>query len=303
MTEDQLYKEIFARLPTPPGDVVVPPGDDCAGIRIGNNRILLLAVDQTVGGRHYHETGPNAAAPAGIARKLLGRNLSDIAAMGGIPRHALIAISQHCGADWLREFYDGLLEMAAEYSVYPIGGDWAGSRRENICSLTILGEVAEAQLVRRSGAAPGDRLFATGVFGQSLPTGHHMTFTPRCREGRWLSEHGFAKAMIDVSDGLLLDARRLCTASGVAAVIDPEQVPRRTRNTTWQQALTDGEDYELIFAVSPDRADDLHAGWPFDDVPLTGIGRFSAADSNTPRVTTPDGSDFDLQSTGYDHLA
>lgn len=301
MTEDELYAKLFSRLPAKPADVVIPPGDDCAGIRFGPERVLLLAVDQTVGGRHYYETGPEAATPDQVARKLLARNLSDIAAMGGNPKYALVAISQHCGTRWLDEFYNGLLDMAATFGVYPIGGDWATSSHENICSLTIIGEVETARVTRRSGAKPGDRLFATGKFGQSLPSGHHLTFTPRCREGKWLAHNRFAKAMIDVSDGLLLDARRLCSASNVSAAIDPESVPLRTPDTTTQQALTDGEDYELIFAVAPDRAAELTNTWPFyDNVELTEIGHVLSP--KTTVLTRPDGQPFEFNIQGYDHL-
>ncbi|MFO7822169.1 MAG: thiamine-phosphate kinase [Lentisphaeria bacterium] len=300
MTEDQLYTELFARLPSPPEDVVVPPGDDCAAIRTGGERVLLLAVDQIVGGRHYYENGPDAASPEEVAHKLLARNLSDIAAMGGTPRHALVAISQHCGPDWLRQFYDGLITSAQEYDVYPIGGDWATSGKENICSLTIIGDVAEDVLVRRSGAEPGDCLFATGVFGQSLTSGHHLAFTPRCTEGRWLAENAFPKAMIDVSDGLVLDAGRLCAASDVAVGIDAAKIPRRTSNTTDSQALSDGEDYELLFAVDPGKVQKLKATWPFNELNLTKIGVFKRADS--PQVTDISGGPLNIASTGYDHL-
>ena len=303
MSEYDFLKELFERLPVPPPELVIPPGDDCAGLRIGNNRILLIAVDQIVGGKHYYLEGPSAASPEQVGRKLLARNLSDIAAMGGCPLYCLVAcgLSPSYNKLWLRRFFDGLLQLSREFGIVMIGGDLAATPTDTVASLTILGEVPEAMVCRRSGARPGDYLFATGWFGRSLTTGHHISFTPRCREGHWLAQHGFAVAMIDVSDGLLIDAGRMCCASSVGLKLDTATIPLRTSETLLEEALTDGEDYELLIAVSRNRARQLQEGWPFTELPLTRIGEFVASDSHTVfgqdgTPLAPDGKQ------GYDHF-
>ncbi len=281
MREDRFFAELFPRLGEFPEDLAVSPGDDCAAIRVGPGRLWLVAVDQVVGGRHYFLDGPRAVAPERVGRKLLGRNLSDIAAMGGVPRFALTAAGMGPGQDpeWMQRFFDGIIETGREFGVSMIGGDLAGTPNDAVAALTILGEVGEAEVCRRSGARPGDCLFVTGVFGASLETEWHLDFQPRCREGRWLARSGAVRAMIDVSDGLFLDLERLCRASNVRAAIDPARIPTRVPGLDWRRAGADGEDYELLFAVSPEAAARLPRDWPFPETPLTRIGECVNADS------------------------
>lgn len=299
MNEDEFLARLFARLPAAPADVRVPPGDDCAAVDVGGGRLLLLAVDQVVAERHYHAAGPDAATAGEVGRKLLARNLSDVAAMGGHPRFCLVAgaFGPGCGEAWMGAFHEGLIALAREVGVALIGGDLATSAAGTVASLTIVGEVGSAEVVRRCGAMPGDEFWATGVFGSALRTGHHLRFVPRCAEGAWLGSRGLARAMIDVSDGLLLDALRLCRASGLSLRLAPETVPRRTPETTLDQALGDGEDYELLFAVRPADGPILRQSWPFE-TPLHCLGHFEAGE---PGVRDLAGRP--LQVCGYDHLA
>jgi len=302
MSEDLFLEGLFPKLGPFPPSVVVPPGDDCAAIRIAPGRLLLLAVDQVIAGRHYHDRGPVAATPEQIGRKLAARNLSDVAAMGGRPLFGLVSLAFAPDHDeaWLTRFFDGAIGLGRQFGLHIIGGDLGRTLQGAVASLAILGEVDDTRVCLRSTARPGDLLMSTGVFGDSLASGHHLGFTPRCREGSWLAEHGWARAMIDVSDGLLLDASRLCTASGVGLVLDPTQVPRRTPTTSVDEALTGGEDYELLFATPPDQADRLDRDWPFPDVPLSRLGRFQAG---PPRVLGSDGAPLvTRRPPGYDHF-
>lgn len=304
MTEDSFLAQLFSRLPAPDAEQVIPPGDDCAALRLGPDALLLIAVDQLVGDRHYCMHGSEAASPEQAGRKLLARNLSDIAAMGGTPRYCLTAIGLSPMQDvtWLEAFFTGLLALANDFSVQLVGGDLTGTPNDSVASLTILGEVAESAVCRRSGTRSGDVLFATGCFGSSLATAHHLSFAPRCAEGRWLAERRIPTAMIDVSDGLLIDARRLCSASGVGLTLDVNAVPRRTPSTTIQQALTDGEDYELLLSVPPQRASTLLGQWPFTRTPLHAIGEFRQ--ECTPDIVDPNGRALGEGSVGgWDHLA
>jgi len=303
MTEDAFLQALFARLTSPPGKLVIPPGDDCAGYALGGGKIFLVAVDQIVEKRHYLAEGPAAAKPEQVGRKLLARNLSDIAAMGGKPLFCLVAASlgPHHDERWLNRFFNGLLKLGKKYGVSLIGGDLATAPEDTVAALTIIGEVRARDVCRRSGARPGDRLFATGKFGRSFQTGHHLSFEPRLKEGQWLARNRIARAMIDVSDGLLIDAWRLCRASRVGLRLDTNSIPRRTAGTSLEEALNDGEDHELLFAVSKTKAKDLLKKWPFARVPVTKIGEFLSAD----RPVIIDGRGIRLSGSrlgGYDHF-
>jgi thiamine-monophosphate kinase len=284
-----------------PPEIAIPPGDDCAALRVAPDRLLLFTVDQVIGDRHYVAGGPAATSPELVGRKLLARNLSDIAAMGGSPLYALVAAALGPEQDqaWLDRFFAGLLELASQWATVVVGGDLARAPHDAVASLTLVGTVAPDHVCRRTGAQPEDCLYATGRFGDSLRTGHHLTFAPRLREGQWLATQGFAKAMIDVSDGLLLDSLRICRASAVALRLDVATVPLRTAQTTAHGALTDGEDYELLFAVAAGNAGRLERDWPFPDTPLTRVGEFQVGE---PVVLDTHGHPLDLGMGGFDHF-
>lgn len=298
MTEDLFFDNLFQKLPPCPESVVVPPGDDCAAIRWHDHTLMLLAVDQIVGNRHYISEGREATPPELAGRKLLARNISDIAAMGGKPRFCLLGAAFKKGRqdEWLNAFYDGIIETAREYGIAMIGGDYASTPHDDVASLTIIGEVPDDQVVCRKGAKPGDWLCMTGTCGNSFATGHHLTFTPRCKEGLWLAQQHCAKAMIDISDGLLLDASRICRMSACGLKLNLPEIPLRTPETTIQQGLGDGEDFELLFAVSEEKLQRLLQQWPFPETKLTPIGRF------TDVRDIVDSNGNQLQIAGWDHL-
>ena len=292
--EDAFLRALLPRLAGDPA-LVVPPGDDCAALAGGRDELLLVAVDQVADDVHYY--GPAAAVPTSptlAGRKLLARNLSDIAAMGGTPRFALLALAlpRDRERDWLDAFMDGLLALADEWGVRLIGGDLGRASGGAVSSLTILGTVPAAQVCRRNQARPGDRLLVTGRFGGALASGRHLSFTPRLREARWLAEGGYTRCLIDVSDGLLKDLGRVCAASGVQAVVAADAPPRAAvggEPVTVAAAWTDGEDYELIAAVAPAKMAALRRAWPFE-TPLTELGECRAAVAGQPAIVAPDGS-------------
>ena len=298
MNEISLLCKILPRLKQRE-EITVGPGDDCAAIDMGDY-YLLAAVDQLIGGVHYiSETTPAAAAGA----KLLKRNLSDIAAMGGVPLYALVTVaSSRKEEEWFLGFYEGLELEAEKWNVAICGGDLSGlpvGGTSEVTTLTILGRTAKNRLCLRSGAQPGYLLFCTGCFGDSLNSGHHLDFVPRLREGEFLAG-SYTKAMMDVSDGLLIDACRMATASSAGIELWTECIPRRG-GATLEQALTDGEDYELIFAVSPDDVPDLKRNWPFPGTLLTEIGFFTS--SRPGQVFDRDGNELNKGSyKGYEHF-
>lgn len=296
MNELKILNRLLPTLTQAP-DVVNGPGDDCAVLKTSGELRLLAAVDQLIGDVHYYmDSTPAAAAGA----KLMKRNLSDIAAMGGTPKWALLALAVNGRTEeWLLEFCRGVNEAGAACGVSLVGGDLAELKKHGEAgSLTILGEIAASEVILRSGAHPGDRLYVTGEFGNSLASGHHLDFTPRLREGRLLAAKHFATAMLDVSDGLLLDAVRLARASQVDLVIAPETVPLRS-GATRETALSDGEDYELLFTVPAERSGELERVWPSDFAPLHCIG---TAERGEGEVRSPAGHILSRnRKIGYEH--
>lgn len=272
MKEKQLLEWIPELFPQG-NDVVVGPGDDCAVLDFGLEKLYLLAVDQLTANTHYVQT---KTSPAQIARKLLHRNISDIAAMGGVPAHALLAMSLAPGKhkEWFHEFFSTMAEETKKWNISLCGGDISSTSNGNdSSSLSITGWVEKEALCLRSGAQNGNILYATGGFGDSFNTGHHLDFIPRLEEARFLAGY-FTHTMIDVSDGLLLDAARLAESSQIGLVLDTTVIPVRN-NAEFESVMTEGEDYELIFAVSAEKTASLEKQWPFKNTQLTAIGEFS----------------------------
>ncbi len=270
MKEKEIHQMIYRTFRQGRG-VAVGPGDDCAALDFGGNRYFLAATDQLVSDIHYVQGKTSAAA---IAKKLFNRNISDIAAMGGTPAFALLTVASH-SADkkWYSEFIRSIQKEAAKWKVSICGGDISSVKKDvTVCTLTINGWVDKNKICLRSNAKSGDILFATGLFGNSFKSGHHLSFTPRIEAGQFVAGK-YTRAMIDVSDGLLIDAQRLATASGVSLVIDTAKIPLG-KGAALKSALSEGEDYELIFAVPPSKADMLQKKWPFKNISLSRIGNF-----------------------------
>ncbi len=270
MNELKLIDKIIPLLPQN-RNTLVGPGDDCAVVKIGHE-LVLLAADQVVSSVHFTTDTPAAK----VAKKLLKRNLSDIAAMGGKPSYALLTLAGNIVDDkWYMEFFTAISAEAKLYDVAISGGDIAslssGSPPNSmVATLTILGTVDEEKICLRKNAQPGQLVLATGYFGNSFASEHHLDFIPRLGEGHFIAGN-FANCMIDVSDGLVLDLQRIAKASGVGIELNTHSVPQR-KGATLSQALSDGEDYELLITVEPDRADALIRQW-FFDTPISCIGR------------------------------
>ena len=213
--------------------------------------------------------------------------------MGGTPRWALLTVAAGGrNSKWVLRFCRGVAACAESYSVPLVGGDLAGLDADTeVAALTILGEVPAGEAILRSGARPGDELYVTGEIGNSFGSRHHLTFSPRLAEGTFL--RGRATAMLDISDGLLLDARRLARASHVDVMIDAEAVPLRD-GAELPDALSDGEDYELLF-TSPCG---IGENWRGDFAPLTRIGKVLPG---IGRVLDRNGNEYHLERSGYEH--
>lgn len=247
-------------------------GDDCAVLPASRGP-QLITVDPVIYPRHFDDHIPARA----VGAKLLKRNLSDLAAMGGRPTAAVLALTLDARVSlrWLEQFYRGLAACARHHRVPIVGGDVAQADGIVAASLTLLGEASGPRTLTRTGAAIGDTLYVTGTLGGSLDNGHHYKFTPRLAEGAWLARHPAVRAMMDVSDGLAKDLHAL-TPARAAPALEADAIPRR-RGLDLRAALTDGEDYELVFVVT---AKTDHArferAWQraFPRTPLSRIGRF-----------------------------
>ena len=220
-------------------------GDDCAVLPRSRGR-QLITVDPVIHGRHFDDGVP----PRAVGAKLLKRNLSDLAAMGGRPVAAVLALTldPRTSQKWLEQFYRGLAAAARRFNVPIVGGDVAQADGVIAASLTLLGEATGPRVLTRTGARIGDWIYVTGELGGSLGNGHHFRFTPRLAEGAWLARQLEVRAMMDVSDGLAKDLHAI-TPPRAAPALEAGRVPLRS-GVALRAALTDGEDYELLFVLA-----------------------------------------------------
>jgi len=286
--EDEVVAQLVRGLPND-ARVLVGAGDDCAVVS-RQTGLLLLKTDCVIEDIHFTRASP----PRTIGWKALCRAVSDVAAMGGRPGDALItlAVPPSLELTWVRGLYAGLRRAADRYRVNLVGGETARSLGGIFISVALTGWLPSERYVTRAGGQAGDLLFVTGRLGGSL-AGRHLRFEPRVDEAVWLNENFRLHAMMDLSDGLAKDLPRLARASGVGFRIDCAALPRN-RGCNVDQALGDGEDYELLFAVAPKEGDRLRAAWPqaFPKLKLSRIGELTT--SGVPVEDAPRG--------GYDHF-
>ena len=305
-------------------------GDDAAVTSLLPGNDLVSTVDLLIEDVHFELAW---ISPFQLGRKSLAVNLSDLAAMGAVPRWLLISLAVPRGgsAEFIEDFFRGMKSLADPQGVELIGGDTSSSPGKLFIGITLLGEGKKESLVYRHGARPGDDLYVTGTLGDSLlglrlaqsPGGRapsaeeqfllrrHLDPVPRLKEGKALADRGIASAMIDVSDGFLSDLQHICEESGVGARVRADRLPLSPalRNLApegpggaWQWALRGGEDYELLFSVPPAKAPELEslAGeWPCG---VTRIGKIEPFARGI--VVEGEKGVIDPRSLkGYDHFA
>jgi len=261
--EDRLVAELTRGLPH--------VGDDCAVI--GGPRARewrLLKTDAILEGVHFLPSHD----PRKIGWKALARAVSDVAAMGGTPREALVtlALPPEREVAWVKSLYAGLRKCARQFGVEIVGGETSRSPGPLFISIALTGTVERRHCVKRGGGKNGDTLFVTGRLGGSI-AGKHLGFQPRVAEAQWLVRNFPIHAMMDLSDGLGADLPRLARASGLGWELFEEQLPL-SRGCTTRNAISDGEDYELLFALAPRDGVALQTAWrqTFPRLPLTEIG-------------------------------
>ena len=299
-------------------DVLHGVGDDCAVLRVGEG-VWLASCDASLEGVHFRR---DWATPEDIGWKAAASALSDIAAMGGVPRFALVTLA--CPADteaaYLARLYGGLRSAFDACGTVLIGGDTTASPQGVVLDVTVLGEAENGRYLLRSGAKAGDRLVVTGAPGFSgagllaLERGidapeairAHQRPEPRFQEGQWLAARSEVHALIDLSDGLAADAQHIAEASNVGVDFRSDQLPIAAELAHAADLLGEdghdlacygGEDYELLAAVSQEAAEALCADFRRAfEAPIAIVG---ALEAGTPQVCL-DGKP--LENSGFHHF-
>jgi thiamine-monophosphate kinase len=310
MNEFELIARLTQSLPTNES-VVTGAGDDCAVLDLGvPDKLILFKTDAVVEGVHFTRQTP----PEKVGRKALARCLSDIAAMAGTPTAALvtIALPKDYDVEVVGKIYGGLNDLAGKHGVAIVGGETTTNHERILISIALLGTVARGKQILRRGAKVGDAIFVTGELGGSL-TGKHLDFEPRLAEARWLAKHFQLHALMDLSDGLAGDLRHIVEASKVGAVLLKSALPvsraaklkakeSSTAKPAALAALTDGEDFELLFIVASKDAVKLLDAWKkkFPQVKLSCIGKIIAEEGIFLRDKN---SSHKLNAHGYEHFS
>lgn len=310
MKEFELIARLTKNLPTNK-TVLTGAGDDCAVLDLGvADKLILFKTDAVVEGIHFTRETP----PEKVGRKALARCLSDIAAMAGTPVAALVTIGlpESFEVGFVEKIYDGLNACAEKFGVAIAGGETTTNPGGIFISIALLGTVARGKQILRGGAKIGDAIFVTGELGGSLAE-RHLDFEPRLAEARWLAEHFPIHALMDVSDGLAGDLRHILNAGKVGAEILKPAVPisraakaaakkSSTAKTAFAAALTDGEDFELLFTIASKNAVKLMDEWKknFPGLRLSCIGKIVAGEGIL--IRDKNGS-HKFETNGYVHFA
>jgi thiamine-monophosphate kinase len=273
--EDRLLDQILLYLPRGrTRKIFAGAGDDCAIVEIpGSKKCLVLKTDCVVEGVHFVH-GTNAS---DVGWKAMMRPLSDFAAASALPQFSLITliVPQQSNVAWVQRLYWGLRRAAKRFEVTIVGGETSNTLGPITISVSVIGFVEKPRAASRRGGRLGDDLFVTGRLGGALKQ-KHLKFIPRIAESRWLTKNFSIHAMMDLSDGLGADLPRLARASNVGFDIELGNLPV-ARGATIDNAISEGEDYELLFAISPRDRNRLEREWrqKFPELPLTRIGSLS----------------------------
>lgn len=286
-------------------------GDDCAIMRISPSYELLVTTDFSIENVHFRRQWHPARS---VGHRCLARGLSDIAAMGGEPLACFLSLGlpPKLPQKWADDFLRGLAGLAKRFGVQLAGGDTSAAH-EITADIIVIGQVPAGQAVLRSGARPGDVIYASGELGGStatlqqlfagrkirpVPGSRHFFPEPRLKAGAWLRKRGLASAMIDLSDGLSIDLGHICEESGVSATVDSAKLPV-ARKATLELALHGGEDYELLFTAPPK----AKIPGAIEGLKITAIGAITKKDYRSAiRILDENGTVRSLRPLGWQHF-
>jgi len=230
-------------------------GDDTAVVSISSEKYLLLTTDMLLEGVHFTKKIPAKA----IGHKAIATSISDIAAMGGNPQYAVVSLGVPASCSWqfVSGIYQGIKKTAKEFRMTIVGGDTVQSSKI-IINVALVGTVDKNHVIYRSGARKGDHIFVTGPLGKSLSSRWHYRFVPRITQAQYLVKRNKPTSMIDISDGLAADLGHILTESRVGAILEESFIPLRA-NANLNEALYDGEDFELLFTLPALQAQKLQS--------------------------------------------
>ena len=293
--EQEAIRRILHLLGNHP-DLAVEAGDDCAVCHVpGTGKDQVFTTDPIIENVHFLPSDD----PKRVGHKAAGRVLSDIAAMGAQPQWILVNVvaPEEQEVQALEDIYKGMNNLCNRFGATIVGGDLS---RGPCLELHVFGTgvLPAGSALLRSGARPGDTIFVTGALGSSR-TGKHLDFIPRVEEGICLRQSGVVSAMMDISDGLATDLRHLLKQSGVGAELDAGSIPKLG---TVEQALYDGEDFELLFTVPADCMDTVYKGWKARfDSELFPIGRIDS-ETEALKIRSPKGEVGILECKAFEHF-
>lgn len=247
-------------------------GDDTAVIKYTNDRYLLFTTDMFVEDVHFKIPKNNFY---GIGWKAVCANISDIAAMGGLPRYLVVSVGlpKIFKVEWVDKIYKGMLDACKRFDTNLVGGDTVRSKGL-VISVALLGDVKKNNLVLRNGAKEGDLIFVTGKLGGSIK-GRHITFMPRIYEAQYLVKNFKINSMIDLSDGISVDLNHIAKESNIGAIVYADLIPLSKNAKDYKGALYNGEDFELLFTVVLKEAVRIENKIPKLDTKVTCIGEIT----------------------------
>lgn len=300
--EDEITAWFAARSNLSARDFPVGIGDDMAGIRFGNS-LVFITTDMLLDGVHF-DLRQATLKQAGY--KAMAVSLSDCAAMATIPVAAVVSVAlpKGYGQKELKQLHSGIIQAGDKFGCALVGGDitcW-GKKEPFAINVAMLSRKADNAPVKRSGAKVGDFICVTGSLGGSL-SGKHLKFEPRVREALKIAGIVKLHSMIDISDGLSTDLNRICKASGAGAILDARRIPisrqAKKKSDPLMSALSDGEDFELLFTLSQRDFTRLTDKWD-ESLPITKIGEIT--DTGKIQLRNPEGALTVLEAGGFDHL-
>jgi len=307
VSEDEITEWFARQSKLSAADFPIGIGDDMAQIRLAEDSSVLVTTDILLDGVHFNLQKTTLKQ---VGYKAIAVSLSDCAAMATVPIAAVVSVAlpKGFGQEELKQLHSGITLVGDKFGCPLVGGDITAWKKNEpfAISVAMLSRPAGNQPIKRSGAKVNDSICVTGSLGGAPARqdgGKHLEFEPRVKEAIKIAQKAAINAMIDISDGLSSDLNRICRASRVGAIINAEQIPisqqAKRAEDPLNSALNDGEDFELLFTLSPGECEKLLRKWD-ESIPITQIGMIT--DAKKMQIKMTNGQIRDLQAAGYNHL-